>query len=164
MKFKVIDNRTAIISALESAVENTLEEIGMRAEDYAIMNAPVGTPASTGIEHYRGGSLRNSITHKVVENSVHIGTNITSKVSHYDSDGNKLGDTDEPYGLYVELGTGVYADNNKGRKSPWVWTDKNGKKHWTKGIKPTHFLRNSISKHMNEYKQIVVDGLKNIKV
>ena len=162
MNFKITDNRTAVVSALESAVEKSLEEIGLRAMGYAIMNAPAGTPESTGIVKYKGGSLRNSITYKVVENSVHVGTNITSKVQHYDKDGNKLGETKEPYGLYVELGTGVYADNNQGRKSPWVWTDKNGKRHWTKGIKPTHFLRNSISEHMDEYKKIVEDGLKNI--
>ena len=150
MNFKITDNRTAVISALESAVGKTLEEIGMRAMGYAIMNAPVGTPESTGIVKYSGGSLRNSINYKVVENSVHVGTNITS------------GETNEPYGLYVELGTGVYADNGQGRKSPWIWTDKNGKKHWTKGIKPTHFLRNSISEHMEEYRKVVIDGLKNI--
>ena len=160
MNFKITDNRTAIVSAVESAVGKTLEEIGLRAMGYAIMNAPAGTPESTGIIGYKGGSLRQSIDYKIVENAVHIGTNITSKVSHYDKDGNKTGETDEPYGLYVELGTGVYADNGQGRKNPWLWTDKNGKKHWTKGIKPTHFLRNSISEHMDEYKQIVIDGLK----
>lgn len=150
MNFKITDNRTAVVSALESAVGKTLEEIGMRAMGYAIMNAPVGTPESTGIVEYKGGSLRSSINYKVVENSVHVGTNITS------------GETNEPYGLYVELGTGVYADNGQGRKSPWIWTDKNGKKHWTKGIKPTHFLRNSISEHLDEYRKVVIDGLKNI--
>ncbi|MDE6780861.1 MAG: hypothetical protein K2J40_05310 [Ruminococcus sp.] len=148
MNFKITDNRTAVVSALESAVGKTLEEIGMRAMGYAVMNAPVGTPESTGIVGYRGSSLKNSINYKVVENSVHVGTNITS------------GETNEPYGLYVELGTGVYADNGQGRKSPWIWTDKNGKKHWTKGIKPTHFLRNSISEHLDEYRKVVIDGLK----
>lgn len=162
MNFKVTDNRNAIISALESAVENTLEEIGLRAEGYAVMNAPVGTPESTGIEQYRGGSLRNSITHKVVGNSVHIGTNIKSKVKHYDNEGNVTGETDEPYGLYVEMGTGIYADNNQGRKSPWMWTDKWGEKHWTKGIRPTHFLRNSISEHLDEYQKVIERNMKNL--
>lgn len=166
MNFKVekIDNRSSIISALETSTEKILEEIGQKAQAYAVMNAPVGTPASTGVERYRGGSLKNSITHKIVENSVHIGTNITAEVQHYDNDGNKLNVTNEPYGLFVELGTGIYADDGQGRKSPWAYQDKNGKWHNTKGIKPKHFLRNAISEHMDEYKQIVADGLKDINL
>lgn len=144
---KFTDNSRVILSQLDNAVGLALEEIGLRGEGYAVQNAPVGTPESTGIQHYQGGSLKNSITHKVVGNSVHIGTNIKSENGF-------------PYGIAVELGTGIYADDGKGRKSPWAWEDKNGEWHWTKGIKATHFLRNAIYKHRNEFRNVIQSRLK----
>lgn len=157
---KFTDNSGLVLSALESAVENSLEEIGLRGEGYAVQNAPVGTPESTQIKHYKGGSLKNSITHKVVGNTVHIGTNITSVVKHYDTEGNRLADTKEPYAIYVELGTGKYATNKDGRKSPWMWIDHWGERHWTEGIQPTHFLRDSIANHQKEYINAIKNNLK----
>ena len=63
---KFTDNSGLVLSALDEAVGRALEEIGQRGEGHAVQNAPVGTPESTQIKHYKGGSLKNSITHKVV--------------------------------------------------------------------------------------------------
>lgn len=144
---KFTDNSGLVLSALDEAVGRSLEEIGLRAEGHAVQNAPVGTPESTGVQHYKGSSLKNSITHKVVENTVHIGTNIKSENGF-------------PYGIAVELGTGIYAANKDGRKSPWAWQDKNGDWHWTKGIKPTHFLKNAIANHQKEYEKVIKNNFK----
>lgn len=62
------DNSEAIIAEIEKNVAAALEEIGGRAQTYAAAKAPIDT-----------GALRNSITHKVVENEVYIGTNLTAK-------------------------------------------------------------------------------------
>lgn len=159
---KFTDNSGLVLSALDEAVGRALEEIGLRGEGHVVMNkdTPVGTPESTGIQHYKGGSLRNSITHKVVGNTVHIGTNLKVRTRHYDTEGNRLEDTMEPYPLYLELGTGIYAENNDGRKSPWIWIDHWGERHWTKGIQPTHFLRDSIANHQKEYEKVIKNKLK----
>lgn len=136
------DNSELILAALENAANAALEEIGIRAEGYAKVLTPVGTPESTGVEGYHGGTLRNSITHKVNGDDVYIGTNLD-------------------YAPYVELGTGIYASDGTGRKNPWVWTDKNGKKHWTKGMKPNHMLKKAAADHTDEYKNVIEKHLKN---
>ena len=136
-----------IIEALKRQGLAALEEVGTRAEAHAKRKAPVGTPESTGIVGYVTNGLRKSITHKVAANEVYIGTNIKSP------DGS-------PYALYVELGTGIYATDGSGRKSPWTWYDKNGKAHFTHGMKPVHYLRDAVSDHKEEYRKVFLKYLK----
>lgn len=58
--------------------------------------------------------------------------------------------TNTKYAAYVEYGTGIHAENGRGRKTPWKWTgvgkkwgDKKGgpKDHWTWGSHPHPYLR-----------------------
>lgn len=134
--FKLTNNSGKLLQAVREYRDEKLEEIGQRAEDYAQRLTPVGTPESTGIAGYRGGTLRKSITHKVVDDTVYVGSNVN-------------------YAPYVELGTGIYATDGNGRKSPWVWIDKNGKAHYTRGMEPKHMLKKSIADHLDEYKKII---------
>lgn len=152
---QITDNFDAVLAELEKNVAAANEAVGLAAEAHVAEGAPVGTPASTGIKNYHGESMRKSITHKVVGDTVFVGTNMRAP-------------NGAPYPIYVELGTGVYAEDNegnlsgKGRDSPWVWMDKNGKYHFTRGIKPTHFMRNALSRadHIKEYKKIYENQLK----
>lgn len=130
------DNSGQILADFERTCTAALEEIGIRAEGYAAANAPVGTTESTGVQHYSGGTLRQSITHKVVGYEVYVGSNLS-------------------YAFYVEHGTGIYADSGKGRQSPWVWRDKNGDYHWTRGIEPQHFLLKAVTGHDDEYMNVL---------
>ena len=57
-------NVDAVKKAVTEAMARALEICGGKAETYAKQLAPVGTPESTGIPGYRGGTLRNSITHE----------------------------------------------------------------------------------------------------
>ena len=50
------------IKAVSEAMARALEICGGKAETYAKELAPVGTPESTGIPGYHGGTLRNSIS------------------------------------------------------------------------------------------------------
>lgn len=146
-EIKLIDNSGEILRELERRAAAALEAVGQTAERHAKEGAPVGTTRSTGIKNYHGGNLRKSLTHKTVNGEVYIGTNMS--VTH---NGKR-----HPYPLYVEMGTGIYAEGGKGRKSPWSWQDKNGKWHYTRGIKPTHFLKKAVSspKHVSEYKKVM---------
>ena len=110
-----------------TALENALEGCGIVAEDYAKHLVPVAP------EH--GGTLRDSIDHKVVpqEKSVYIGTN-------------------ERYARYVEEGTGIYYEG--GRKTPWAWQDDDGNWHRTNGMKPRSYLKPAVTKHKNDYFKI----------
>ena len=47
---------------------------------------------------------------------------------------------DAEYAPYVELGTGIYAKNGDGRKTPWVYCDDKGNYHKTAGRRATPFL------------------------
>ena len=143
-KIDLTDNTGDIINAIEELTQAALEAVGQTAERHAKEGAPVGTTLSTNIKDYHGGALRKSLTHKVVGDDVFIGTNIRSS-------------NNAPYAVYVEMGTGIYATEGNGRQSPWVWRDKNGKFHSTRGMKPTHFLKKAISspEHINEYKAVI---------
>lgn len=122
-----IKNNTSLVrEALAGATNLALEAIGTKAEKYAKEETPVDL-----------GRLRNSMTHVVQDNSVYIGTNVE-------------------YAPYVELGTGIYASDGKGRKDPWVYFDEKTKKfRLTRGSKPHHMIRRAATEHTDEYKQIV---------
>ena len=83
------------------------------------------------------GRLRNSISHAVSGDDVYIGTNV------------------QPYAIFVELGTGIYASDGQGCKTPWYYYDKDGKLRWTRGIKPRHMLKKAATEHTEEYKRIL---------
>ncbi|WP_240458701.1 HK97-gp10 family putative phage morphogenesis protein [Virgibacillus sp. Bac330] len=55
------------------------------------------------------------------------------------------------YGIYVEYGTGIYALEGNGRKTPWVyWSEKLGRYVYTKGMKAQPYWTPAIelgSKH-----------------
>lgn len=110
-----------------------LEKCGLMAENYAKRNCTEKHIVDTG-------ALRNSITHIVDESEpcVYIGTNIE-------------------YGVYIELGTGIYAENGDGRKTAWAYKDANGNWHKTKGQKPRPYIRPAITEHMDVYKKLIKD-------
>ena len=75
-KVDVKDYSKNVKSAYDKARERSLEMIGLTAEKYAKEICPVGTPESTGIPGYVGGTARNSITHIVQGRAVYIGSNV----------------------------------------------------------------------------------------
>ena len=147
-ELEIQNNINAVLQQIKENLAAANEAVGMAMEAHVKEGTPVGTVESTRIKNYHGGALRKSITHKVVGNEVYVGTNL--RVNN------------RPYPVFVELGTGIYATDGKGRKSPWVWRDKNGKYHYTHGIKPRHFMRNALTKpeHIQEYKEIYAEQLK----
>lgn len=122
------DNSQEFLNAFDAAITRALERCGLEAEGYAKDLAPVVT-----------GNLQNSITHKVVENEVYIGTN-------------------NEYAAYVELGTGKYAEG--GRKNPWVCQDEKGRWHHTEGQRAKPYLKPAVADHKQTYRKIIEDELK----
>lgn len=130
----VRNNSDALLRELENRKTDILEAIGIQAESNAIINLNRAGRIDTS-------RLINSITHTVVGNTVFIGSNV-------------------PYAVWHEVGSGIYADDGNGRKSPWAYQDSKGQWHNTKGLKPIHFLRNAIADHISDYEQIAVNILK----
>ena len=130
------DYSTEVMEKMHDAVLRALERIGSQAEGYAKDLAPVAKE--------KGGTLRNSIGHKVSEdeNAVYIGSNIK-------------------YAPYVELGTGIYAEGGGGRPKPWVYKDAKGNWHWTRGNPAQPFLKPAVADHAQTYSNIIKDELEN---
>ena len=63
MKVDYKDNSEQVLSAMEKAIKNGLEAIGLTAEGHAKKETPVDT-----------GRLRNSIAHAVESDAAYIGT------------------------------------------------------------------------------------------
>lgn len=136
---KLEDNTFQLREALEDWVKRVLTYWGMLITDYAQLLVPTGTADSTGIEGYVGGALKASLTYAVnlAEKTVSIGSALL-------------------YAIYVELGTGIFAGNGDGRKTPWFWQDFNGKWHFTRGMKPRPFLRPAVENHLSELEEIAI--------
>ena len=121
-----------MLSELERTKKKILETIGQKAEGYAKKLCPVGTSESTGIQGYRGGTLRNSITHRVEGEALKLGSNVE-------------------YAPYVELGTGPHFT------PPPEWekfTTERGKGIGKAYVKPRPYIRPAIEDHRDEYKAI----------
>ena len=137
----VESNKQEILEAMHDAVERALTIIGIKAEKFAKARCPVGTPESTGIKGYRGGTLRNSITFEVESDgdsgAVAIGSNVE-------------------YAPYVELGTGPYFDT----PPKWLqYTTTKGSGVGHGYVKPRPYLRPAIEDHLDEYKRIIKNEL-----
>ena len=88
------------------------------------------------------GQLRSSWTIKRYDNSVKI------KFS-------------SEYGYYVHEGTGIYASNGLGRKTPWTYYYNGGKGRKgyraTRGQKPQPFLSKALEKNKDKIIQILTE-------
>ena len=140
MDIDIKDNSRKILDALNAQKYEALEAIGLAAEGFAKANL-------TNFPRVDTGRLRNSVSHARNEDVEYIGTNVE-------------------YAPYVELGTGIYAEDNDGNAGggrtdvPWFYKDENGVGHLTKGMKPSHFLKKAVSDHKKELIQIAEENLK----
>ena len=165
IKVSLNDRSEQFMALLEGRMPAIREAIGMKMQEHAVKNIKNAGQIDTG-------TARNSINYAINGNKIYVGSNLE-------------------YFPYLELGTGIHASNGKGRKGWWVYvlnSDKRYKRkgekriytkeeatvimamlrakgldaHITNGIKPSHSLRDAVANHMDEYKEIVREGLKNI--
>ena len=64
------------------------------------------------------------------------------------------------YAPYVEYGTGLFAENGNGRKTPWVYMDDKGNYHYTRGQHPQPYMRPALEENKDEIIQIISDSIK----
>ena len=132
------DNSAQALAELSRAKARALETIGDKAEEYAKKLCPVGTVESTGIKGYRGGTLRDSITHTVSGDVLSVGSNVE-------------------YAPYVELGTGPHFEP----PPDWeTFTSKRGSGVGRGYVKPRRYLQPAIEEHAGEYKTIMESELR----
>ena len=109
---------------------DTLEKACFLVENSAKIKAPVDT-----------GQLRASITHEIDGLTGIIGTNVE-------------------YAPYVEYGTGIWAVDGNGRKTPWTYQRADGKWVTTAGNKPQPFLTPSLLDNEKEIVELFQDAIK----
>lgn len=106
------------LTSIKEAEERSLLAVGILAKADAMLLAPVDS-----------GKLRQSIDYQVESDKVKIGSY-------------------SEYSVYVEKGTGIYAEDNNGRKTPWVYYDNKKDEYvWTKGSKPQPFITPAVDKN-----------------
>ena len=139
-KVKLESHVAEFKAEMERRIPIVLEAVGQEAEGDAMETLRNRIGKSEW--YVPTGTLMNSITHQVVESedSVYIGTNVE-------------------YAPYVEYGTGIYADNGAGRKTPWAYKGSDGKLHFTHGMKPKHFLKDGVIGNVKKYNDIIKEGL-----
>ena len=135
------DHSAEILRELEQKCQAALEACGQQAVSHAKQNITAGVPRNSGSWYTPTGALKNSMNHIVQDKVCYVGTS-------------------QSYAIYNEVGTGIYAEGGKGRKSPWTYVDDKGEVHRTRGMKPLHFLKNAIQDHVDEYKAIIEEQLK----
>ncbi|MHC5248819.1 HK97 gp10 family phage protein [Enterococcus sp. LJL90] len=63
------------------------------------------------------------------------------------------------YAPYHHQGTGIYAVDGNGRKTPWVYKDpKTGDVVFTKGSKPNPYLKNAVEAEQGTIAQLLGGG------
>jgi HK97 gp10 family phage protein len=111
MVFK--DNSMEGKERLKKAAAKWLLQACILVEGQAVLLAPVAT-----------SRLKQSIDYIVDDDELvgYVGTNVD-------------------YAIYVELGTGEFAENGNGRKGGWMYIDPSGEWFFTWGIEPQPYLR-----------------------
>ena len=117
--------RRAAVST-PKATQRIMSEAADRIVEGIKARAPVDT-----------GALRNSVRqHTDIEHR-----RVTSYIVA-DAANEKSGDE---YAVFLEMGTGLFAENGDGRKTPWVYQDRHGNWHYTRGMKPRPFIRPAVA-------------------
>lgn len=131
---KFVDNSEAVKRALERGAIRGLIKASMLVECQAVLLAPVDK-----------GGLRDSIGYKVDESELvaYVGTNCE-------------------YAIYVEFGTGEFAENGNGRKGGWVYKTPSGEVHFTYGMPPKPYLRPAFRKNQKAIRDILADCLRDL--
>lgn len=122
--------RKKIKAQMDAAMFQALESAALIVEASAKALAPVGD----------SGELRDKIDHNVTDTSNGPIVTIGSPLD---------------YAPYVEYGTGEFAENGKGKKGGWGYTDEEGIEHWTHGQKPQPFLRPAFRRNKKNIESII---------
>ncbi len=153
---KIVSHTQEAVDAKDEAIERAMVNIGIKMEKYAKASCPTGSPETTGIKGYIGGTLKNSITYVTATHpggtiSVEEGKASPTKPMHGGK--KETASTDEKEVVYV--GTNVFY-------APYVefgFTSKKGRKK-----EPRPFIKPALKDHMALYDHIMRNELKKVKV
>lgn len=143
MNFQLTDNTDAVLRALDENVEKALEMIGLQASGYAALNL------EDNPRRIDTGLLRNSITYAIAGQAP----------------------AKQTYSADTGGGSGRYQGKiakSEGEKSVYIGTNVEYASYVEYGAKlpsgatmeANHFIKNAITEHIDEYKDMMERGLK----
>ena len=129
-----VDNSAKVKKAIEQKLIAGLIKACLMVEGQAVLLAPADT-----------GNLRQSIGYRVDRQELigYVGTNCE-------------------YAIYMEFGTGEFAEKGDGRKGGWLYKDAKGKTHFTYGNKPKPYLRPAFRRNKKKIQAILESVLKEL--
>lgn len=65
--------------------------------------------------------------------------------------------------IWEEFGTGIFAENGNGRKTPWTYKDRKGNWHKTNGKRGTKAFRRSFDVRKKQMQDLLNDELGGLK-
>ncbi|MCL1924031.1 MAG: hypothetical protein FWF50_00440 [Defluviitaleaceae bacterium] len=132
MDVKFTSNKKAVLQQFDRNVGKTLTAIGMKQQELAALEITDMGIVDTGLLRASNGYQVNLANQEVM-----VGNSVS-------------------YAPFIEFGTGVHAELGQGRQTPWTYFDElNQQFVTTSGMEARPFLRNSILKYEEDYKEIV---------
>ncbi|MCN73768.1 hypothetical protein DSO10_04530 [Listeria monocytogenes] len=113
--FEFTSYKDRVLNQFDRATIRGITKVLMIIKAAAKAGAPVNT-----------GQLRNRIDYQLKA----IGGQVVGMVG-----------SPEDYAIYVEFGTGEFAENGMGRKGGWIYKDPSGEWFFTWGQEPQPYLR-----------------------
>lgn len=105
---------------LEKAVRKYAEDVEAEIKRIIVETASIIHANAKALAPVDDGNLRDSIEMQILNGGL---TAVVRVTAHY--------------AIYVEYGTGIYAVEGNGRKTPWTyWSDKLNRFVTTKGMRP----------------------------
>ena len=129
-----VDNSMQVKAAINDAVISWLYEAAGEVESQVKRNTAVDT-----------GQLKSSWTYNVDESKQEaiVGSPLENAI-------------------WEEFGTGQYALNQNGRKTPWIYQDVKGKWHTTTGKRPKRALHNAFESKKSAIQKALQNKLKEL--
>ena len=106
--------------------------------------------------------VERSAKQKAPKNTGELIRSIASKIEENGDELVGIVYTPVEYAPYVEYGTGLFAEDGKGRQDvPWWYMDDNGEWHSTSGMKPRPFMRPALDENREEILRILKEVISN---
>lgn len=118
-------------------VKEEMEQASLAGIDAALLIIQSAVKSGAPV---MSGQLRDSINKKIQ----HLGARIEGQVG-----------TPLMHGIYVEFGTGEFAENGNGRKGGWFYQDSSGEWFFTWGQEPDPFMRKGFRQSKKQVKDIL---------
>lgn len=127
-------NEKECIEAIKKACIKSLEESAGEIQDAVVRNTRIDT-----------GQLKNSWNHVVDESG--LKATIGSPLEN---------------AIFEEFGTGEFAEEGNGRKGGWLYEDRHGETHFTRGKAPSRAFRRAYNAKKHVINKALEHNLKNL--